>query len=494
MSGYLNIRNDRSDHNAVTLTFDGKGKGENGSTERLGGTLKIDIGRTATIKLPDFLQTDSEIQTKTDTEPVDQKLERQAARIKQLEAAQHNHLVPADETDNARMQELIKALTVANEERHALGHVLQHMETEFDAMLNRADEDAISNLNRTYQIEDGGTDSASRHFKNATVKTKADMFGALQASVDEDETRKVSKAAHARSSSAQLDKDAKYFGDTFRGADSTTDLSDQAVTRNDDFEESEGDEQNAAESRNHLQESRSGRPGGMQSTAGNTEDADPSPTGHQPSDNSFDSHVETQEKADELLEDENTHLGTEAEGSADDQSDVESTEEGDGEFEKEETWHAPQLGSDATTERSDLDDRPVKMDDENDEGAASEMDKTEASDEGGVANENRPEEKAKDAAEAAEVASEAAQETSEKAQESQDAADNKASQEDDDNFRSRVNKLKSSQLDMVESGYEDLDGNGKVNDRKNALKDKYDNASDEDRQQLSDDVDAALEG
>ncbi len=521
MSGYLNITNDLSDAQAVVLTLDSKGKADDGTTERMGASLKVDIGRTVQVKLPDYLLDDGELKSNvnTDAEPTNQKLERQAARIKFLESLQHNHLVSADETDNARMQDLMKTVNRLQKENKGLKNVQKRMEADFEQGLEVANEEVIGELARTYKVEPSKSNIRGI-FNNSDPATKADMYGAVRASLDEVETNRASRQHHATNRHLLQDKDAKHIGDTYRGPDSTTDFNDVAQTRDPDSLE-EGDDgtatANAAEATTHAREHRTGRSRMV------SEDASFSPTGHQSRGGSeYESHKETQEEADKLLE-----------------SSEQETDNADAETSFEDTSYEQEQGNEINDESQEQTNEtaeetsndPTESTDENlfEHNASAEDDNVEAQDavEGprdpdnpqsvhpnfphtvpGTDDKNAPhnefeyEHGSGSSTEKADLedrpvimdegGADAQSEDDESVSEQSDQQV-ESSQEDDDDFRADVNKLKNAQLDEVEAKH-DLSGEGNQKVRKDALKDAYDNADEEDKQTLRADVQAALEG
>ncbi len=512
MSGYLNIRNDLSDAQAVILTLDSKGDGS-----RMGSTLKIDVGRTARVKMPDYLmEAESEARNvKTDSEPTEQRIERLQARIKLLESLQHNHLVAADETDNARMQDLMKALNREQKKTRALGKVLQSMRNEFHKMLEAADEDALAELARTYKIEPGKGNIKGK-FKNSDEETQVDMYGAIKASLDDEQTVRASRQHHESTRHLQQDKDAGRSVKFHSGPDSTTDANDVAQTR--DPEEHDGEATvNAAEATRHIREQNRGR----DNMVAETGTGGVSPTGHRASESSDDeSHRDTQERADEMREDatlesdnadaetsfedtgadqesttelddnsqeqENTADGDETETGAQNQGDVSSDEEDDmveaqaGSPEDDHVHDTPDKnaphhfmppaeGSGSSTERTTPEDRPVIMDE-----GSTENDSAEQQSEKGEEDNSSEQSNSSD-------------------EDSNSDSGDEDSQVDDDNFRASVNKLKNAQLEEVEKK-NDLAGEGNQKQRKDALKEAYNTADDEQKQTLRADVEDALEG
>jgi hypothetical protein len=433
MAGYLKIENSYSDAQAVVLTLEASGKNENGSRSRMGKSLKIDIGREAEVKLPDFLQTDVEQEAEGDTEPYDQKVERLSARIRELEKANELALVPSDETDHGRMVELMTALHNERQKSKGLDAVLKFVENEFNKIISEASEDQLQEMGQRHHTAGAGESRGDHRsalkesFQNGDPSEKISLYESARSALDEEETRRASSKHHEEQQHLLQDKDARHVGDFYRGADSTTDLNDTAQTREED---SDDDETSDTEARDNVQEQQTGQDNTQSSTGEGTHTT--TVAGSKGSEED-DSHKETQEKADEAVEEANK---AEEQASTSREKAEETKEAADNDASTQEDMDTGG-GSDSTTERGKVEDRPVKMDDED--------------------------------------------------------SDSASTQEDDDDFRSRVNGMRNAHLDEVEGKYDDLSGEGNQKERKQALKDKYDNSDEQGKKDLSDAVDAALE-
>jgi hypothetical protein len=395
MGGFLTIRVEPlSDAFSSILTLDSK---EEGGSSRMGKTLKIDVGRSAKVKLPDFLLDEGEVDATSDTEPTDQILERQGAQIVTQQELQQSSLVPADETDHHRMQELMTALHNERETTRALQELYQFVESEFSKYITTAPDAELKEIESRHGVSSGDDNPNAKRsaiqtkFNNASVAEKVDLFMSAKTALEESTKREA--ASNFTATQSNLDNDAKYTGDTYRGADSSTDNNDVAETR----DEEQVVESDSSESSSAPETSSAGLA-----------------VGDQKGQDTDESHIETQEKADEAIEDEEL-----------------SAESNWPERDQPGGYQGHHQGGDSTNQ-SDLDDRAVIMEDQG--------------------------------------------------------------EEEDDNFKTKVNKLKVAQLSEVESSFDELDGEGNSKARKDALKEAYDNADEDKKQELSNAVDSALNG
>lgn len=440
MSGNLIIRNSYSDAQSVILYFDTRELSDSTKTGRVraSASLKIDIGREGVFRLPEYLLEESSVEPGTDSEPQDQLIERQGARIKTLEALQHNSLVAADETDHYRIQELMSALSAEREKTKALSNVHELLVGDFHANAESLSEDQLEEIEHRHSLNTEGNlehrvAALKTQFENADVATQVGLFASTRVASTDDQ-RKRAMVDFARPLD---DPDAKHTGDVYRGADSTTDLrfmknpSDEPVG----FDDLTGQRDESA--------------GAADQNAGG-ESLSAADTDHDSS------HKETQAKADEMIENDvnEEEAGENAEYDGQDdltqpedlnQNESEENEENDEGEDPEEESNNPEPENPrgtyphdthgGTTPHESIEDRPVKMDDpeEND-------------------NEN----------------------------------------EGDDNVLSKVSKLKVGQLTSVERD-SNLSGEGTAKVRKDAIREAFNNADDEGKASIAKSVNKALE-
>lgn len=422
MSGYLTIRNNYSDAQSCILMLDtsqnADATGKRVGKTRAGGSLQIDIGRTGTIKLPDFLQEEGDIVPGTDSEPTDQLIERQGAMIQTMQALQNNSLVAADETDAYRINELMTALSNERETTRALGRVQTLVEEEFNKFLETVSEDQLEEVEHRHgRSTEGGLEhrknTLKTFFRDASISEKVDVYESLKIVIDE-EQRKASLNNFA-ASDAHLDKDARHSQSTdiYRGTDSTTDQHFEKKEEDVSFEE--------LSSMKPLRDESHGYSGGETDAETGTQGDSPDA-----------SHKQTQERADQMIESEDTE--EEAEENRDEfegEDDVrkpEDVEEQSNNPEPEQPGgRFPLHQGGGSTHGGKIEDRPVKMSDPDEEG-----------------------------------------------------------------FRANVGKLKVAQLDGVERE-NNLSGDGNRKERQDAVKEAYDNADDEGKASLVKSVNKALE-
>lgn len=371
MAGNLNIRVDKVDAQSAILIFDSSGPSTDNQTSksRTGGTLKIDVGRTATIRLPDFLTTDDDVEVNTDRESTEQYVERLTARIATLEKLQENHLVPADETDHFRIQNLMTALSNEREKTSSMNRLASFVEEEFRKNLDTLREDQLDEIENRHGFAGDGSESVRKGviraaFENSAIAKRVDLFESTRIALEEDQKREAVKNFGA---AQQSDVDAKHIGDTYRGADSTTDLRMQkgpgaeTVT----FDDLQG-------------QKASGSNGGQGTGKTGPE------VGDNPGEDTDASHKDTQEKADQMLNSEDTL--EEADGNREKSDDVQAAEEdkstraeqpnvpekdSNNPERDEPNGNFPLHGGGGSTIGGKIEDRPVKF---NEEGEASSVD------------------------------------------------------------------------------------------------------------------------
>lgn len=248
------------------------------------------------------------------------------------------------------------ALHSEREKTRALSDVIGLLGAEFSTNIESAEVDQLQEVQQRHGVDAGEAhaqkvDSLKVAFENATIPQKVDLWKSSKNALAEDAKRKSVATFNDVQSVENLDKDAKYTGDVWRGPDSTTDFNDTAQVRSEDQE---------ASTEYNVDENISNASGNSETDTVVGAETDPKEYG--------DSHVETQQKADEAVEEAKkaqeaaTTSAEKAQDTADAATDDVEQESNNPQRDENRGYPGTHKGG-GTTEGSKIEDRPVKMDD-----------------------------------------------------------------------------------------------------------------------------------